>query len=441
MGVNTRRASDTAVLALLGGSPATSVAKPDFPRFSERARARVDELLTTGHVVGLSKLDDVVNEAESAIAEWHGVPHCLATASGHGALHSALIGLEITDGDEVLTSPYSWGASVSCILHNNAVPRFVDVDPHTGLLDPADLPARLTPRTTAILVPHIYGQPADMTRIVEFARRHDLKVIEDGSQAHGARHAGRLVGEFGDASGFSCMGGKLLATSEAGYMITRHANVYFNATLGGQHAGMAAAPGRTSEPGFPEDLLAFSDSLIYTYRVSTLNAVLMVEQLRKLEVENEARRANLASLKRHLNGVRSVSFPAYQRGDVIAPHMVTANYRSSETGVSKATYLDALRAEGVPAFEYIRGPLHRLPRLRVDSGAPRVMWTETLRRAGVEYSSLRLPGVEAKVASGIEMSWNYIDEHPGAMRGIADAFVKVEEHLEQLRRYERGAAR
>jgi dTDP-4-amino-4,6-dideoxygalactose transaminase len=424
-------------LALLGGPPVREAVRPRYPVFTKRARERVVELLESGHAVGLSKLDPVIDEVETTIARWHGLPHCLATASGHGALHSALIGLEITGGDEVLTSPYSWGASVSCILHNNAIPTFADVDPETGLLDPVDLPRRLTPRTRAILVPHILGQPAQMTAIAAFAEAHGLALIEDGSQAHGARHRGRLVGGFGDAAGFSCMGGKLLATTEAGYMVTRDPDVYFKAALAGQHAGMVSAPGRTSEPGFPEELLAYSDSLIHTYRVSTVSAVLMVEQLTKLERENEGRRSNLADLIARLDGVRSVRFPSYPEGDVIAPHMVTMNFSPVDAGIAKATYLAALRAEGVPALEYVHTALHRLERLRADTDAPRVMWTENLRRHGVDYSDLELPGTDARLAAGIELSWNYIAPDPETMAELAEAFIKVEESLDELRDYER----
>jgi dTDP-4-amino-4,6-dideoxygalactose transaminase len=424
-------------LALLGGTPVREPTRPTFPVFTESARSRVSELLERGHVVGLSKHDEVIAEAEATVAEWHGAPHCLATASGHGALTSALIGLEITSGDEVLTSPYSWGASVSCILHNNAIPAFADVDPTTGLLDPDDLAGRITRRTAAILVPHIYGQPADMTRIMEVARANDLAVIEDGSQAHGARHAGELVGGFGDAAGFSCMGGKLLATTEAGYMLAQRSDIYHRAVLGGQHAGMPSAPGRTSEPGFPADLLDYSDSLIHTYRISTVNAVLIVEQLAKLEPENTGRRANLGRLRAKLEGAASVSLPDYPSGDVLAPHMVTMSFAPERAGVSKSTYLAALQAEGVPAFEYVRCPLHRLERLTPDSSAPRVMWTENLRRHDVDYRSLELPGSDAKVDAAIELGWNYIVDDPEAMDGLADGFLKVEEHLDDLRAHER----
>jgi dTDP-4-amino-4,6-dideoxygalactose transaminase len=203
-------------LALFGGKPIGVPPKPHYPRFTEQARQRIDEVLREGDMVGLGASHPWIGAAERAIAEWQGTTHCLTTSSGHASLHAALIGLQITDGAEVITTPYTWGASVSPILYNNALPAFADVDPDTGLLDPGSVREAIGPRTEAIMVTHLFGQPADMTALCAIASDHGLALIEDGSQAHGAKHRGKRVGRFGDAGGFSCMGGKLLATSEAG---------------------------------------------------------------------------------------------------------------------------------------------------------------------------------------------------------------------------------
>ena len=425
-------------LALLGGEPIGPPTKPRYPRFTAKARHRVEHLLQTGPMVGLSNEHAQVGEAERTIAQWHGVDRCLTTASGHGALHAALIGLEITGGAEVITSPYTWGASVSPILHNDAVPVFADVDPERGLLDPASVEAAIGPQTEAILVTHIYGQPADMTALREIADRHRLALIEDGSQAHGARHRGRRVGAFGDAAGFSCMGGKLLATTEAGYLITDHEDVYWKAIISCQHAGGTEHPGRATEPGFPHELRPYIDSLNYTYRLGVLNAVLLVEQLAKLDQENAVRSLNRARLLDALAGVGSISAPDYPDGDPVF-HMLSLNFVPEHAGIAKQTYLAALQAEGAPVFSYVATPMHRLERLRTDTRAPKLMWTDRLRRAGIDYAALRLPGCDHKVERSIEMTWNWIEDDPEAMRRLADCFSKVEEHLDELRRYERRA--
>jgi dTDP-4-amino-4,6-dideoxygalactose transaminase len=424
-------------LALLGGKPARIHRRPRFPVFSERARERVDEILRQGDSVGLGKLHPLIAEAEDTLAAWHGVEHCLGTATGFGSLHAAMIGLEITDGDEVVTSPYSWGASVSCILANGAVPVFADVHPGTGLLDPSAVERRISDRTRGILVPHIYGQPADLTRLREICDRRGLTLIEDGSQAHGARHRGRRVGSFGDASGFSAMGGKLLATTEAGYLLTNRADVYWKAVLSCQHAGGTEHPGRSSEPGFPEELQPYIDSLIFTYRLSTINAVLLVEQLTKLDEENANRARNRDQLRDLLKGVRSLEFPTCGEGDVPVYHIMTMNFDAEAAGIRQETYRDALRAEGVPVFSYVATPLHKALRLDPDCPGPRVMWRSTMRAARADAATAELPGCDAKVAHSLELSWNYIEPNEEGMRSIADAIIKVEERLDDLVRYER----
>jgi dTDP-4-amino-4,6-dideoxygalactose transaminase len=428
-------------LALLGGMPvggtpaggtlAGDLAYGQYPRFTQKAMERIADLLRRGTTVGLNKNIAEIAEMERAVAAWQGVPHCLGTASGHSALQSALIGLEISWGDEVITTPYTWGASTSCILHNNAVPVFADVNPETGLLDPASIEACITPRTRAILVVHIYGQPADMTAIRRIADRHGLAVIEDGSQAHGAVHQGKKVGQFGDAAGFSCMGGKLLASSEAGYMLTPHEEVYWKAAMGGQHMG------RSPEEGFPEELRPYVDSLVYTYRINPLNAVLLTEQIGKIDAENEARRVNVAAFRTAMEGVQSVSFPNYPEGDLPSYHMLTMNYQPEVTGVSRGTYIEALRAEGVGIFAYVPTPISGWRRLQWQTyDGPKVMWTEALRQNGIDYSQVEVPNCEHKVAHSLEISWNYIDVDEGKMIRMASAFEKVEANLDDLREWE-----
>ncbi len=421
----------TQKLALLGGTAVGSVPQDPHPNFSEQTTRRVTELLERGATVGLSKKAKEIGEAEAAIAQWQDVPYCLGTASGHAALHSAVIGLEVSSGDEVITTPYTWGASISCILHNNAIPIFADVDPETGLLDAASVVECITPRTRGILAVHIYGQPANMTALCNIAKAHGLVVIEDGSQAHGALHKGAKVGRFGDAAGFSCMGGKLLASSEAGYMVTPHEKVYWKAALCGQHTG------RSGEDGFPDALRPYVDSLVYTYRLSPLAAVMLTEQLKKVDGEIEARRRNVALFRRAMEGVQSVRFPNYPDGDEPSYHMLTMNFQPKAAGVSKATYMRALGAEGVGIFSYVPSPINTWRRLQwQDYNGPKVMWTETLRRHGIDYRQVKVPNCELKIKCSLEMGWNYTRVNEVGMKQLAWAFHKVEENQEALKEWE-----
>ena len=418
-------------LALLGGAPAHIPIAKSYPRFTDAAVERVANLLRSGTTVGLNKTCREIEEAEKAIASWQGVTHCLGTSSGHAALHSALIGLEITGGDEVITTPYTWGASISCILHNNAVPVFADVDPITGLLDPAAVEACITPRTAAIMPVHIFGQAADMTALCAIARKHGLAVIEDGSQAHSTLHAGKKVGSFGDAAGFSCMGGKLLATSEAGYLVTDDEMVYWKASMGGQH--MARAP----EGGFPEELLSYVDSLVYTYRLNPINAVLLVEQLGKIDSEIAARRDCARMFREKMAEVTCVSFPDYEAGDEPSYHMLTMNFEPQNAGISRETYLKAVGAEGAGAFAYVPSPIPTWPRLQTSFDGPPVMWTKMLAAAGVDYSAVEIPNCVRKIGRAVELSWNFLEVDEAEIASLAAVFIKVENNLDALIDWER----
>ncbi len=427
----------SAKLALLGGEPIGAPPADAHPNFTPETIERVVEVMKAHRTVGLNKTIPEIGEAEAALAEWQGVEYCLTASSGHAALHDCVIGLEIAWGDEVITTPFTWGASISCILHNNAVPVFVDVCPETGLLDPAKIEAAITERTKAILAVHIFGQAANMTAIREIADRHGLVVIEDGSQSHGAVHAGQKVGTFGDAAGFSCMGGKLLASAEGGYMVTPHADVYWKAALCGQHMG------RSPEPNFPHDKYAkYIDSLVYTYRMSPMVAVMLTEQVKKLDAENNGRRQNVAIFRDKMKDVRIAGFPQYAEGDDPVYHMLTMNFDADYAGVGKSTFFAAMSAEGVNCSQYIPSPIPTWTRLQWQTyDGPKVNWLEPLRQSGIDYREVSVPNCEAKIARSVEMGWNYVQVSEEKMDRLASAFRKVEENLPALREWETQQAK
>jgi dTDP-4-amino-4,6-dideoxygalactose transaminase len=202
--------------------------------------------------------------------------------------------------------------------------------------------------------------------------------------------------------------------------------------MGGQHMG------RSPEEGFPEELRPYVDSLVYTYRINPLNAVLLSEQITKIDAENEARRLNVAAFRTAMEGVQSISFPNYPEGDLPSYHMLTMNYRPEVTGVSRDTYIEALRAEGVSLFAYVPAPISNWRRLQWQNyDGPKVMWTETLRQNGIDYSQVEAPNCEHKIAHSLEISWNYIDVDEAKMTRMASAFEKVEANLGALREWER----
>jgi dTDP-4-amino-4,6-dideoxygalactose transaminase len=197
-------------------------------------------------------------------------------ASGTAALHLALLACGVGPGDEVITTPFTFIATTEAISHCGARPVFVDIDAGYYTIAPAKIEAKITPRTKAIIPVHLYGQPADMTPIMEIARAYGLKVIEDAAQAHGAEYRGQRVGSIGDAACFSFYPGKNLgAYGDAGMVTTNDEEIAHQVRLLRDH-------GRKSK----------YEHLVEGYgeRLDTLQAAILRVKLRHLEDWNEARR-------------------------------------------------------------------------------------------------------------------------------------------------------
>jgi dTDP-4-amino-4,6-dideoxygalactose transaminase len=179
-----------------------------------------DEILQAGAFVGGQHVEGFERE----FAAYVGSTHCVGMANGTDALRLALLAMGIGSGDEVITVPHTFIATTEAVTQTGATPVFVDVDPETATMDPGNVERAITPRTKAILPVHLYGQCADMEPLLETARRHGLKVLEDACQAQGAGYRGRRAGSLGDAAAFSFYPGKNLgACGEAGAVTTSDA--------------------------------------------------------------------------------------------------------------------------------------------------------------------------------------------------------------------------
>ncbi len=422
-------------LALLGGEAVGAPAAPPHPRFTPDAICRVTALLEAGDTVGLGRTHPVLAEAEAALGAYHGGRQAFATSSGQAALQAILMAMEIGPGDEVICPPYTWGATISPVLAVGAVPIFADVVPETGNLDPETVEAAITPRTKAILVVHLYGQPADMPRFQEIARRHRLKLIEDGSQAHGARIHGTVIGNFSDAAGFSCMGWKLLGIGEAGYLVTDDDDLFWRACMTSQHYG------RAGEDAFPEPYKPYVDSLVFTYRISPVLAALFPSQVAKLDGEIAGRRHNAALFRDAMADVWIARAPDYAPGFEPSYHILCLNL-SDDSGITRDTFCKAMNAEGVPIGPYVPTPIYTWRRLRwQDYDGPSVYWQRLLEAAGADYRAVHLPGVEWKIRRDLLIGWNYTEPDSDGMALLARAFRKVQDNLPALRAWENASDR
>jgi dTDP-4-amino-4,6-dideoxygalactose transaminase len=214
---------------------------------------------------------------EELFAAYTQTSHVMGVNTGTSALHLALLATGVGRGDEVITTPFTFIATVSAIDYTGATPVFVDIDPVSFTIDPAQIEAAITPRTKAILPVHLYGQAADMDPIMEIAKRHGLVVIEDACQAHGAEYKGRRVGSIGDLGCFSFYPGKNLGAYGEGGAVTTN-NPEFARTV-----RMLRDWG--AERRYYHDLKG------YNYRLEGVQGAVLKVKMKYIEAWTEARRA------------------------------------------------------------------------------------------------------------------------------------------------------
>lgn len=261
------------------------------PYVGDAEKQAVLEVLESGMLVQGPR----VAALEEAFAAVCGVRYAVAVSSGTAALHIALLAHGIGPGDEVITTPFTFIASVNCILYVGARPVFVDIEEDTFNINPALIEEAITPRTRAILPVHLYGYPCDMGAILDIARRHNLIVIEDAAQAIGATYNGKPVGSFGTGC-FSLYATKNIMSGEGGMITTDNEDLAQRCRMLRNH-GMQRR--------------YYHDILGYNFRMSDLHAAIGLAQIARLEEFTAKRRANAAYLTRH---IRSVITPQVRPG-------------------------------------------------------------------------------------------------------------------------------
>lgn len=287
------------------------------PDIGEREIALVNEVLRTPHLA----LGPKMVEFEEAVARYVGRRFGVAVNSGTSGLHLLVRAYGLGEGDEVITTPFSFIASSNAILYERALPVFADVEEATGNIDPARIEAAVTPRTRAILSVDAFGQPARLGEIREIARRHGLTVIEDACEAIGAEWQGVKAGNgaWCDAAVFAFYPNKQMTTGEGGMIVTDDPEVVAlcrsmrnqgrREAVPGVSGGSAAAPASGTDGAPPDDLWLNHERLGYNYRLDELSAALGVAQMDRIE-DLLAKRERVAALYRErLGGVEGVRLP------------------------------------------------------------------------------------------------------------------------------------
>lgn len=235
----------------------------------------------------------VVKEFEDLFSEFIGTKHAIAVNSGTAALHVALLASGVRPGDEVITTPFSFIASANCCLYCGAIPVFADIDIRTFNISPEAIEKKVTSRTKAVIVTHLYGQPCDMDEIMAICNKYGLILIEDACQAHGAEYKGRKAGSFGIGC-FSFYATKNMLTGEGGMITTNDDTI----------AGKAAAIRNHGRCG-----QYLHDTLGYNFRMTDIAAAIGIGQLDHLEERNSKRQKNAACLTERISRIKGLVPP------------------------------------------------------------------------------------------------------------------------------------
>jgi len=288
-------------------------------------------------------LGEQLREFEDAFSRYCECGHAIGVSSGTAALHLALLALDVGPGDEVITVPNTFVATAEAILYTGAIPVFVDVDPETYCLDPGRLERAITPRTRAIIPVHMYGQPCDMEAIMAVAKLHDVAVVEDACQAHGASFMGRRVGSFGVAAAFSFYPTKNLGgVGDGGAVTTNDAQIASRIRALRHHAQREANV-------FPE--------VGFNYRLDTLQAAVLNVKLGHLDRWNARRREIVEKYRTGLRGTE-YAFQSQVPGSEPVYHILAVRH-PRRTAVH-----EQLDAHGVGYGRHIVAPIHRQPGYR-----------------------------------------------------------------------------
>jgi len=405
---------------------------PHVTEADRRAVLAVLETPTSPGAPGRSNPQRI--QSEGLAREWAqymGVKHCIPVNSGTAALHLCVAGLGIEPGDEVILPAFTFWASAAAVLHHNAIPVFVDIDPRTYCIDPDRIEAAITEHTKAVMPVHIHGMPADMDRVLDVARRRGLRVIEDVAQAHGARYKGRLCGAMGDAAGYSTQASKTLSSGcQGGLFTTDDDEVYHRAALV-QYFGERVIPGRERQ-----DQQYNAHGLGWMYRGDMFSQAFVRSQLQRLDENNALRVRNCRYLTERLDEIPGVQTPFVpDRCDPVFYNYVVG-FDPAELALAvpprvlRDKAMEALNAEGVPVGLWQRRtvPAQDIFQKLIGygKGCP---WRCHARQ--VDYSPANFPRATAFLEShcyvfdvnppnGLELMELYVKAIRKVMAGVAD---------------------
>ena len=398
-------------LALFGGSPIRTKPFPEWPRTNEAIREKLISTLENEQWGVGSK---TIDEFNISFAEYHDAKHCISVHSGTSALWVALKAAGVQAGDEVILPAYTFIATATAILMANAIPVFCDIEPESGNMNPNDIESKITDKTKVILPVHVAGSPVNMNAILNIAEKHEILVIEDAAQAHGATYKGKKVGALGEGGIFSFQSSKNMSSGEGGAIITND-DEFAEACFSYHNCG------RVRNGAWYEHHRLGSN-----LRMSAFNAAMLIPQIESLEADMALRDKNRESLDEfisHIDGLEPMSFSEGTTRS--ANHIYMFRYDESKfDGIPRETFFKVMQAEGVYTYKGYN-PLYREPLFITNEDE--YPWLK-----GRDYSSLFLENTETfSEKEAVWLKQNHLLGDEDDIQDIKNAFEKATEAMKQ----------
>lgn len=409
-------------LALAGGPATRTKEMISWPIHGEEEATRVAEVVASGKWWW----DKNVREFEKAFAAYHGARHAITCTSGTIGLIIGLKAAGITAGDEVIVPAYSFIATATAVTQINAVPVFADVERDTANIDLDSAEKLVNSRTRAIIVVHFAGLPVDMDKARAFARKHNLKLIEDACHSWGTQWNGKGTGALGDIGSFSFQMSKNLTAGEGGIMLTDDDEI-------AKIARSYTHVGRLEDGAWYEHYLLAGNN-----RMTEIQAALLLAQLERLPAQTDKREINGKILEAELAKIPGIHMPPRPAAVTRRSwHMVLFRYNAEEFGgLPREKFLEALEAEGVPCSGGYLLPMHKNPCFQTLNDSPRPedkALSDLINERGIRYTDVSCPVAEKLCTD--EMVWlphRLLLEEAEDMHQIAAAIRKIREHQDEL---------
>ncbi|HEX5479942.1 MAG TPA: DegT/DnrJ/EryC1/StrS family aminotransferase [Dehalococcoidia bacterium] len=403
-----------AALAIRGGTPLRTAPWPDWPQHDEREVRNLTAVVESGNWGGFPSPNVIGGEFARRFAEYQGAKHGITTTGGTTALEVILRALGLERGDEVIVPALTFYATAFAALAQAFKPVFVDIDPETWCIDVEQIERHITPDTRVILPVHLGSRMADMDRIGEIARAHNLRVVEDCAHMHGGFWRGHGAGTLGDAGAFSFQSSKLMTCGEGGIIVTDD-----DALAARCQAYMNSGRGSTTDRQAAEGTM-----LGWNYRMTEFQAAVLLAQLDRLPEQIATRNENIAHFEQRVAAIEGVTTLAHdERVTQRSGYGVILRYHEDAwRGVPRDRFARALHAEGMKLFTSFYTPVY---------DAPLFAWKDA--PIEVDYSDVHCPVAEK--AAYKEMIWLPHEVFLGIQRDIddlCDGIEKLRANIEEL---------